>query len=413
MDILMVAPQPFFRPRGTPLSVLHRIRGLTRLGHRVHLATYPFGDSPDIPGLTIHRADRPPLVRDVAVGPSVAKLLLDVPLARLAARLAASGRFDLLHTHEEAGWLGAHCRRKYGIPHLYDMHSSLPRQMSTFRRFRSGLVVRAFERMERHTLNNADGVIAICPALRDQVLAGGYRGALALIENTLDFDLSPPASHAVSRLRRRLGLENASIVLYTGTLEPYQGLDLLIAAWPAVMTGVADARLVIVGGTESQIRRLARAAADVSATEAVRFVPAVDPAEVPLYQQLADVLVTTRSGGNNTPLKLYQYLRAGRPIVATDIESHTQVLDKRVAELVRPEPAAIAEGIVRLLRDPEHGRRLARAAIRLAAERYSEAQYMRALEQLLHHLPVRSDRSRPGPSYEPAPEASHPVAAES
>ena len=58
MHILMVAPQPFFRPRGTPFSVLHRIRGLTMLGHTVELVTYPFGETPSIAGLTIHRAPR-------------------------------------------------------------------------------------------------------------------------------------------------------------------------------------------------------------------------------------------------------------------------------------------------------------------------------------------------------------------
>src|SRR4029450_6147851 len=82
------------------------------------------------------------------------------------------------------------------------------------------------------------------------------------------------------------------------------------------------------------------------------FVPAVPPSEVFLYHQLADVLVTTRSRGTNTPLKIYQYLRAGRPIVATAIRSHTQVLDQACAELVAPTPAAIAAGIRRVLDDP-------------------------------------------------------------
>ncbi|MEJ2239041.1 MAG: hypothetical protein P8X82_12145, partial [Gemmatimonadales bacterium] len=60
MHILMVAPQPFFRPRGTPFSVLHRIRALSRLGHTVDLVTYPFGETPEIPGLTLRRSLRPP-----------------------------------------------------------------------------------------------------------------------------------------------------------------------------------------------------------------------------------------------------------------------------------------------------------------------------------------------------------------
>jgi glycosyltransferase involved in cell wall biosynthesis len=388
MRILMVAPQPFFRPRGTPFSILHRIRALSRLGHTVELVTYPFGASPEIPGLTIHRVARPSLVRDVGIGPSVSKLLLDIPLARLAMRLAERGTCDLLHTHEEAGWLGVHFKKRYGLPHLYDMHSSLPQQVANFRWFGNPIVAAVFERLERQTLENADGIIAICPSLRDQVLDSGFRGALALIENTLDFDVARKSPAEIEEVKQRLGLGGGPVVLYTGTLEPYQGVHLLLAAVPVLLRNVPGARLVVVGGTEAQIAALARRAGRGIAAH-VRFVPAVPPAEVPLYHQMADVLVTARSRGTNTPLKVYQYLRSGRPIVATDIESHTQVLDSTVAELVRPEPAAIAAGITRVILDPARGRAMAEAAASLAAERYSEEVYMGSLQELLGALPVR------------------------
>src|SRR4029450_7832242 len=115
------------------------------------------------------------------------------------------------------------------------------------------------------------------------------------------------------------------------------------------------------------------------------FVPAVPPSEVFLYHQLADVLITTRSRGTNTPLKIYQYLRAGRPIVATAIRSHTQVLDQACAELaapppcadlVAPPPAAIAAGIRRVLDDPARQKSLADGARRISRERYDEAIYL-------------------------------------
>jgi glycosyltransferase involved in cell wall biosynthesis len=390
MHILMVAPQPFFRPRGTPFSVLHRIRALTRLGHTVELVTYPFGDSPEIAGLTIHRAARPPFVRDVGIGPSLAKLLLDGPVFRMAARLAATGRFDLLHTHEEAGWIGGRLRRTHGLTHLYDMHSSLPQQFGNFGRYNWRPLIALFAQLERYTLDRADGVIAICPSLQRHVLAAGYTGPLALIENTLDFDTPAPSAREADLLRQQLTLGDGPVVVYAGTLESYQGLDLLLAAMPEVLRHSPAARLVIVGGAEGQIKALSDLAAGHGTRDAVRFVPAVPPAEVGRYYQLADVLVTTRSKGTNTPLKVYQYLRAGRPIVATDIESHTQVLDASSAELVRPAAAAIAAGITRVLLDPQHGQRLAEGAARLARERYSEQAYMDSLSALLDSLPLRS-----------------------
>jgi glycosyltransferase involved in cell wall biosynthesis len=390
MRILMVAPQPFFRPRGTPFSVLHRIRALCRLGHTVDLVTYPFGESPVIDGLTIHRSARPPLVSDVAIGPSFAKILLDLPLFRLADRLAATRRFDLLHTHEEAGWIGQRLRRRYGLPHLYDMHSSLPQQFENFGRFNLPPVVAAFRGLERYTLAGADAVIAICPELYHHVVASGYDRPLALIENTLDFDIVDPTPDAIHALRRQLRLEDSVVVLYTGTLEAYQGLGLLIDAAPAVVEQEPQATFVLVGGTTEQIEKLRGLTRERGVEAAFRFVPAVPPADVVLYHRLADVLVTTRSRGTNTPLKLYQYLRAGRAIVATDIRSHTQVLDRDTAELVLPVAEHVASGIIRVLGDRSHAARLADAAAALAADRYSEAAYMRALQTLLAEIDMNA-----------------------
>src|ERR1041385_4693663 len=314
MRILMVAPQPFFRPRGTPFSVLHRIRALLRLAHVVDLVTYPFGESPALAGLLIFRSRHMPGVRDVPVGPSLAKLALDGPLFIRASRLARPGGYDLVHTHEEAGFLGAWLARRLGITHLYDMHSSLPQQFENFGRFNWGPVVAAFRRLERYTLDGADGVIAICAELRDQVQAAGYQGPVALIENPLDFDAPPLTESDVRAVRQRLDIGDGPAIVYTGTLEAYQGLDLLVAAAPEVVRTVPGARFVLVGGTAEQIAGLDRRARELGAGYSFVFVPAVPPADVFVYQRLADVLVTTRSRGTNTPLKLYQYLRAGRPI---------------------------------------------------------------------------------------------------
>src|ERR1044071_7292640 len=78
--ILMIAPEPFFEPRGTPFSEFHRIRALTALGHEVDLVTYPFGENVTLPGLRVFRCARPLFLRRVKVGPSVAKMALDALL---------------------------------------------------------------------------------------------------------------------------------------------------------------------------------------------------------------------------------------------------------------------------------------------------------------------------------------------
>src|SRR5712691_5954208 len=138
--ILMIAPEPFFEPRGTPFSEFYRIRALTALGHQVDLVTYPFGRDVSVPGLRIFRCLRPPFVRGVSIGPSLAKIPLDALLTLAALRRALDGRYDVIHSHEEGGLIGVVLATMLRIPHLYDMHSSLPQQLTNFAFTRSRLV---------------------------------------------------------------------------------------------------------------------------------------------------------------------------------------------------------------------------------------------------------------------------------
>lgn len=400
LRILMVAPQPFFTPRGTPFSVLHRIRALGRMGHQVDLFTYPFGTDPGIEGLRIYRSARPPLVREVQIGPSIAKLVLDAALFVGAARAARSVEYDLIHTHEEAGILGGFLQAWLGIPHIYDMHSSLPQQFGNFGRFDWAPVVRAFEGVERYTLTRSTGVIVVYPELLDRVRDTAPGLPVALLENTLDLDRPETLPAERSALRKRLGLEGRVVVTYTGTLEEYQGLDLLLTAARLLRNRLPNMAVLIVGGTHRQTGRLEEAAARLGVSDVVTFLPAVPPEDVFLLHDMSDALVTCRIRGTNTPLKIYQYLRSGRPIIATDIPSHTQVLDKNVAELARPTPEGIADAIERVMKDPDHGRALASAARALARAQHGEDRYMRTLEAFLAEVThgVREGVNAPGPT---------------
>src|SRR5438094_4831864 len=101
--ILMIAPEPFFEPRGTPFSEFHRIRALTALGHEIDLVTYPFGADVTLPGLRVFRCLRPPFVRRVKVGPSLAKIPLDALLTLTVLRRVLASRYDAIPSHEEGG----------------------------------------------------------------------------------------------------------------------------------------------------------------------------------------------------------------------------------------------------------------------------------------------------------------------
>src|SRR5687768_1671671 len=99
--------------------------------------------------------------------------------------------------------------------------------------------------------------------------------------------------------------------------------------------------------------------------------------DIPGFVQAADVLVSPRIRGTNTPLKIYSYLRSGKPIIATNLLTHTQVLNDRVARLVPVDAGQFAAAIGELINRPDIGQQLSGAASALAAAKYSREVYLR------------------------------------
>ena len=284
-----------------------------------------------------------------------------------------------------------------GVPHLYDMHSSLPQQLRNFGYDRSVLVRRLFERAESTMLARSRAIITICQELQDTAAAHGAAERASLIENVMGGDLgdgAPPAAAAELRARYGIGV-GQPLVLYTGTFEAYQGLDLLIEATALLGRSHPDARVLVVGGTDAQVED-ARQQADGTGGRLI-FAGQRPAGEMPGFVAACDILVSPRTSGTNTPLKIYSYLRSGRPIVATRLRTHTQVLDSATALLVPPRPEALAGGLARLIDDPGERTRLAAAARALADARYSRESYVArtaaAYERLLGRPAPRSGGS--------------------
>jgi len=380
--ILMIAPEPFFEPRGTPFSEFHRIRALTALGHEVDLVTYPFGQSVEMPGLRIFRSPKPPFLRGVKIGPSFAKLPLDALLACTALRRALSSRYDAVHSHEEAGFIGALLAAWLRVPHLYDMHSSLPQQLSNFAFSRSRVITRVFLALERFMIKRSRVVIVICPSLEDTVRTVDPAAHVVLIENAPGSAEAPATVAEAASVRRALGVgEDAPMVLYTGTFEAYQGLDLLFESMAIVSRARPDARLVLAGGKADQVAQ-ARAQARMTGIDAVTIFAGERPAaDIPSYLLAADLLVSPRSRGTNTPLKIYQYLRSGKAIVATRLLTHTQVLSDQTAILTAATPEEFAAGILTGLNDPARAAAIGRRAQELAESKYSYEAYLERTRQ--------------------------------
>ncbi len=396
VKILMLAPEPFFQPRGTPFSILYRLRALSDLGHEVDLLSYPVGEDLELPGVTIVRSTRVLGIQSVPIGPSVRKLFLDVGLYWKARRLLSSGKYDVLHTHEEAGLFGDSLARKYKVPHLYDMHSQLSRQLSYYPFFRFFPFRRLFAWLERRTIRRANSMITISPDLLAVVKEIGPTCHPVLIENTLDGeDLGTWGDGANNRsassretgeapvsefdLRSRYDLpKDCIVVLYAGSFEPYQGLDLLLATARSVVKEHPGVRFVLVGGRPKEVERMRKIGANLGLAPYLVFTGQIQPSAVPAHLRGSDILVSPRSEGSNIPSKVYSYLKAGRAILATKSKAHTQVLKPEFSRLTEGTSSDFTRGMLELIRDPELRGRLGATGKKLADEKFTYESYLLA-----------------------------------
>jgi glycosyltransferase involved in cell wall biosynthesis len=398
LHILVLAPQPFFQPRGTPIAVRNLVQQLAADGHRIDLLVYQEGEDVVLPNCTVHRVPRLPGVRGIRPGFSLKKLVADLGLGLKAFRMMRRQRPDVVHAVEESAFIGMLGRRLYGVPFIYDMDSSLAQQLVE-QLPPLAVLLPLLLLCERAVVRASMGTVVVCRALED--IARGYSPAhpIARVEDSslLEDGLSLVREPLPEAARR------GPVAMYVGNLEAYQGIDLLLEGFRHALREERNAQLVLVGGTAQAIAAYRVRAAELEIAANVHF---LGPRPVSLlgnYLRQADVLVSPRIRGVNTPMKLYSYLDSGVPVLATRLPTHTQVLDDSLAVLVDPVPEAVGTGLVALFRDPmaraefgSRGRRLARREFATqAVERRLRDFYAEVSERLRGPSPPVSPRNRP------------------
>jgi glycosyltransferase involved in cell wall biosynthesis len=374
MKILMIAPQPFFASRGAPLCVYQHIKALVTLGYQVDLVTYPLGEQVSLPGLTIYRIPAPPFIQRVKPGLSLAKFPLDLLIFCMAFIRLWKGRYRYLATHEEAALFGIFLAWIFSCKHLYYMHCDLTQVVPHFR-----LLVYCMQIIQRFLIQQADIVVVFYPILVEVSRRVAPRTPVYLVQPpVLDEGPLSPEESAIEHSQ----VETGPILLYTGTLESYQGIEILLHSIVPVRAVYPQVLYLIVGGEPQQIKRLQRLACEIQVQDSVKFVGQRPLGEMQRYMAQATLLLSPRCSGTHTPLKLYSYLRSGKPILATDILSHTQVLTPDIALLVPPTVQGLTQGALLLLRDPERAQALGLEGQRFAEEHYSWSKFLEKVHQV-------------------------------
>jgi glycosyltransferase involved in cell wall biosynthesis len=366
MRVLYFADIRFPLERANGIQTMETCYALAGRGHDVHLVVkrdtrVPARDPFAFYGL----APTPRLVIERANAPAGAGVLARVGYLSFAyGRSVGRSRADIIMTRD-LGVASALLRlpRNRRPPLVYESHGYAPDVAASLH----DLVATAapagarklarLERREGRVWARAEGYVTITRALRDQLLKRfGTRLHLAVVPDGVRQPSAEPGP-----------LPAEPLVAYAGHLYAWKGVDVLLEAL-AQLPGTPG---LIVGGHEGEpdLARLRARAAELALSDRVTFTGLVDPSHVAAHLARATILVLPNprsaiSTNFTSPLKLFEYMAAGRAIVASDLPSVREVLTHgENALLVTPgDPSALATAVRRLIADRPLAERLAAAA---------------------------------------------------
>lgn len=379
MKILLLAPQPFYQERGTPMAVRLLCETLGAAGHSIDMVTYHEGQNLDLPQTIIHRIEPPGFIKNIRPGLTWQKIAADFYLFQKARQLLSRKSFDLMHAVEESAFMAWYLGKKRHLPYIYDMDSSLPQQIQE--KFpQLNIFNRLLTLWEKKAVQNSLSVIAVCKALQD--LAHLYAPGKPCLR-----------LEDISLLQEKTGQEElnlpGTLAMYVGNLESYQGIDLFMESMALAVPRNKELQAVIIGGRPQDIAHYQAKAAQLEINGHTHFLGPRPPDLLAHYLAQAHILVSPRCKGANTPMKIYSYLDSGIPVLATRLSTHTQVMDDDIACLAEPDPQSMATGLLRLAADPGLRQRLARAAKQRVQQEYSRPVYEKKLNDFYDQMAAK------------------------
>lgn len=369
----MIAPTPFFADRGCHVQIAEEIWALQRKGYEVLLVTYGLGR--DVPNVRTVRLPHVPWYRKLGPGPSFHKFYLDPLLTVTALRAARRFQPDIIHGHLHEGCLiGSLVRNVLGLPLLFDLQGSLTGELLAhkFPLVRPRVFRKAWYHVEEWINHRADAIVTQSTDVRNELITFFHVDAGRVLltydgVNTTVFTPQAPDDD----LRRSLGIPpGRRVIVYLGTLTSYQGVDDLLAAFPAVQKAIPEAFLLLMGyPNEDYYRERARAN---GVSEHVLVTGRIPYEEAARYLTLGEIAVSPKQSATEANGKVYNYMACGLPTIAFDTVVNNEILgDLGVYVRDIGDVDGLATAMIELLRDPERMRVLSHAVREKAVAKYS------------------------------------------
>jgi 1,2-diacylglycerol 3-alpha-glucosyltransferase len=377
LNIAMIAACPFPANRGTPSRIKGMAESLTQLGHKVHIVTYHFGIDVKTKCSAIHRIPNLPYTY-LGPGPTLSKLMvLDPLLFWRTYRVVRQERTDIIHAHHfEAALIGYLVRKLTGTKVIYDAHTILKSELQTYKFVKWPW---AADFIEKSVPRWADHIISVSQTIYNVLVSMGIeKSRINVIPtgvNLEDFEKSDAES-----IRTRFGLHEKQIVMYAGSLAPFQRIDYLVQAMSRVLRTVDNTILFMVVDAFDQ--RIERLCYENGLNDKVIF--AVEPKfdRVPTYLAAADVVVVPRTECSGIPQKLTNYMAAEKAVVCFESSGKVLVNNQNGLVVSDGDTTELADAITRLLRHRTLREQLGKNAKASVVGRYDWPSLAKRIEEI-------------------------------
>ncbi len=293
---------------------------LTDMGHNVHIVTYPVGQEEiRVRRAKVHRTGPFQPETNARVGPSADKFVLDFQLLRLLCRVIRQERIDIIHAHNYEGALvGIMAKWLTGRPLLYNAVNLMTDELAGYRFIRPAWLANGIARgLDWFIPIFPNHITAVSPELRDWFIDHGVRASkVDMVPAGIEPDLFDNPRPEI--FREQYQINDRPVVMYTGVLNAFQRVDYLLRAFAVALREKPDALLLVVSPlvSESHEKEHRQLADELGISRSIIWISPHALQDLPSYLALADVTVVPRPECPGHPVKLLNYMLAGKPVVS-------------------------------------------------------------------------------------------------
>lgn len=398
---------PFGASKGGSIHIREFVEALSAVGYVPTVVTArcdpTYRRSPAYPVHTLPQSLWPPLMQNRQKSKGGDRFWKEVedfernqPVTGMLADIYSSDPFDLIYERYSlfsiAGYFFARSR---GMPFVLEVNAPLVKEASTYR---SLVQVDLAQAVERFLLKSADCVVAVCDQVRDHVHSIAPDTLVEVIPNGVNLERFDKEPSTDWRPRLSNHPDSGMSVGFVGSLKPWHGVEILIEAVSIASAESSNLSLAVIGGSGKQLSALTENSR-LSASN-VKFIGTVPHESIPDILSSLDVVVAPYPDLNDfyfSPLKVYEYMAAGKAIVASSIGQIRQILTDGVNALLVPpgDKRALADALLRLQNDPGLRQRLGGAARHQAEQHHSWISRMNHVSDLFDSLKAGASGSEP------------------